>query len=479
MMCDDYFKIGTSPFLSVNDFIVNTFHINSGLLSKKIRTLIEIDPNLLNILEFDYSTINNVEDILRKHKYISDVSFIEDLKTCAAYDFEDYNVFVPNLSSNTINAMFDAMAIRYHSRIRFSNFYNTANEMYLDGEKGIYQLKELFRLGKMDWNKDRIHVYNYFAYLENNLAHDVEEHVIDYYFKNHDYFSKTFSHDKYVIDSFLSNASYYISSLHPGTSTDNLLNYVYLVLERDTSIDNKISLLENYIGCHGIPLVSNFLNRFSNKIDSCLLYLNLLKEQQQNFKLKSNYAYHIIIDFYDKLKQIRVSNGTFDINNFQLSPDEQNEFYTKYGYLIDIRYDVNKDIPVLYVMDKYMDIAHSIHLKGMDSVTIPSFGNQTILLDGNVDDLFKDCHLKVAMNNRQNILISTSIGIDPELYNKLEDEFNNAPDFMDSNYIENIISKNNIFPNFPERSYYVICSYLKIWNEIKIAGLAKNKRFGS
>lgn len=473
-LCDDYFEKSDSVFLSVSDFILNTLKYNNGVISDKIRKLIVTDFNILNIVDFDLSTISAVHRILNQQEIYKKLVFISDLHTCAAFDFENFDLFAQNLDSDIIFAIFDAMAIRYHSRIKFSGFYSSVKSEYIEREKGIYQLKELFRKGIMNWERDRIHVYNYFIYLENNLAHDIDESVLNYYFKDQDYFSPGFDSMKSKIDKFFKDAEELMKNNHISNSSDGLLDYVYSILGNENSVSEKIYLIERYIGCNETSLVTDFVNSISNNLDSCLLYLKLLKEKNQDFKYKSDYAINIINDFYSKLKTIRIENNTYDPENLQLTKDEQKAFYERFGYLIDIRYDSGDDkrdgMAVLYIMDKYMEVLHSVHLKNMPRIIVESFNNKEVDLDENIDFLFDNCHLKVAENNRQSILINSNFNITEDTYSILEHEFENAPDFIDNNSIYDWIRDYSFCPNFPDFAYYYICRCLRFWNEKNIMG---------
>lgn len=266
MLTDDYFKNGKSVYLDLDDFISYAIKVKSNG-KDEIGKLIDIDPNLSNLFRFNYQPNN----------FVQDYSFMEDLNPCAAYDFKQYDMFNPNLGINDVNKMFDAMAVRYHSRIKFCDYRNFVNERNV--EKGIYKLKELFKNGYLTWDKDRIHVYNYFLYLENNLAHDISENVIDYYLKNFDYFSPSLNKEKQEIN----NVKNKIKKLY-HCDDETALNFICSEIEKKDFNNNN--------------LLSN--SSFSKKCELIIKYIGLLQEQSLDFKFKAAYAEHIIIDFYTK-----------------------------------------------------------------------------------------------------------------------------------------------------------------------------------
>lgn len=145
--------------------------------------------------------------------------------------------------------------------------------------------------------------------------------------------------------------------------------------------------------------------------------------------------------------------------------------------MIDIQFDngSNKNFPVLYIMDKYMEVLHSVHLKELKSVEVPGIG--TLTLDENVGELFESCHLKAAMNKRQNVLINASqtSNVDEELYELLKNEFDNAPKFIEVEYIERLIENYSSNFNNSDIAYYRVCQCLKAWNERNITTLYQER----
>lgn len=517
LLCDDYFTESECFFLDIYDFIMNCLNrsnntngVNNTIgLPTDFINLLKINPYMIDYFNIPNDDLKNIKDViidaLDKLDIVENISFLSKLNPCLAFNFENFDLDSLTMSQEELNSLFDTMAVRYHTRIGFDSFYknNVSSVINIDG---IYSMKNLYKSGTFTWERDRIHTLIYFAYLENNMAHDVSDSAIFSHLRSIDYFSNIFSNDfsanfnslKKKIETFIEGIKK--NCFRPANSLNDIgLSSILKEVKRilsDISIIDKRNALNMYLGRISYGTFDNsfidlFLNTFNNNSDFCLTYFDLAIEKMQDFENKSKCVKSIILQFYKDLKTMRLENYN-ESDSLVVTKEEAKQFYEKYGYLIDIRFDNSSknNCAVLYMMDKHLEFTHSVHISDVPNMVIPSMGNSILefydvigdaRVDKNVDSNF-EFHIKSTVNCRQNMNVHEHIIPNSDLLNTIKSEFDNDKLFYTKEEMDAIISKyRHLFSGLKTKeAYQCFCKRLKEWNEQELLSKepSVHRRFG-
>ncbi|MGN1372056.1 MAG: hypothetical protein ACI4XM_07285 [Candidatus Coprovivens sp.] len=425
LLCENYFKSLKDlncSFEDIYDFILKNLRKSNNRFCESFIDLLKINPQIINYFNIEDSGINDeIGDSFYRFEEMKEYGFYGSIETCLSFKLEDFDFSSDSMSEKDIIKLFDIMALRYHSRINLDDFYKN-NYYTLPNSDGSYAMKDLYKNKVFNWKRDRIHTLIYFAYLENNMAHDVSDYTIYNYLRVVDHYSNLFAKNftfkfnelKKVTDRLLSDIKdncLIPNNLLYGSKLSSVIKKVRTIL-CDSSVTDKRSALIQYLGNvkngdFNSSFIDSFLDKFVSDSEFYSLYFDLAIECVNDFDYKEEFIKNIIIKFYEDLKKMRTENND-NSDSLRVTKEEASQFYEKYGYLIDIRYDSNSNCAVLYMLDKYLEFTHSVHMLHLPNVIIPSMNNAILefydtynetKMSKGIDSNF-EFHIKTSANAR-------------------------------------------------------------------------------
>ena len=356
-----------------------TIKNNKDYNIQKESELFEVDPNLIDVLEYDPNNIpvggKNIDIRLERKNGI--ISRLNTLK--AQYKVNRYAIFLElldtykaslnlltNMSNYDITEILELTRRRYRTRLLLANNQATVNELRIEDNTFLEELANIY---KSTTSYSKVHAYSYLLYLENNLAHtaldEKEINSAKLLIKHSSYFKKKIDIQKQVGETFefLKSIIRFIDNGNDRFSKDNIgiISQIYEILVEKGNMNDIARIIQEYCKTKTSLEISRFLTydlypAYTSKKDTIDVFAEFVFEQQLCFLIKGDYGIKIIQEFQKEYKR------TFGKGIDNITMEEARTFYTKNGYMIKITMDPILNMPILYVLNRDFSFGHCVHM---------------------------------------------------------------------------------------------------------------------